>query len=196
MPIKPERLAKADDPRAPAASAESALRPAVTLPHADRGAAGLVALHADRKAPGERLIRRRRNGLAHGPAAFGAGPAGLHAGLHAADCLAALGAPLTNHGAEGAKLRVQLALAQHKIRAGLADLGAVEHQAEMGRLDVFTAHLQAMGGGHLQARGVASLAALDARLEFRGGVGHKPPWLKGKFPRGSPLWVPAAFRKR
>ena len=127
-------------------------------------------------------MRRRPNGLAHGTAAFGAGAAGLHA----ANFLAALGAPLANHGAEGTKLRVQLALAQHEIRAGLADLGAVEHQAEMGRLDVFAAGLQAMGGGHLQARGVASLAALNARLEVRGGLGHKPPRFKGKFQRGSP----------
>jgi hypothetical protein len=169
---------------------------AATLSHADWGAAGLVAFHADRKAPGERFIRRGPNGLAHGAAAFGAGAAGLHAGLHATDVLAAFGAPLTNHGAEGAKLRVQLALAQHEIRTGLADLGAVEHQAQMGRLDVFAADLQAMGGGHLQANGVASLAAFDARLEFRGGVGHKPPWVRGKLQRGSPLGARAVFRKR
>jgi hypothetical protein len=166
---------------------------AATLSHADWGAAGSVAFHADRKAPGERLIRRGRNGLARGAAAFGAGAAGLHAGLHAADVLAALGAPLTNHGAEAAKLRVQLALAQHEIRTGLADLGAVEHQAKMGRLDVFTADLQTMGSSHLQARGVASLAAFDALLEFRGRLGHKPPWLKGECQRVRPLGCPRSF---
>ena len=51
--------------------------------------------------------------------------------------------------------------AQHEIGTRLADLGAVEEQSDMGRLCMFTTHLQTMLRG-FRTNGVAFLTILQA----------------------------------
>lgn len=56
--------------------------------------------------------------------------------------------------------------ARHKVGSRGADLGAVEHEANMLWLSMCAAHFQAMRRCHLKAGYVASLARVDAALHF------------------------------
>src|SRR5262245_55513790 len=65
----------------------------------------------------------------HMPARLGAAAARLGAGAHlwvVSQALAVLRAALADLRAHAAYTRVQIGAAQHKVRAGLADLGTVE----------------------------------------------------------------------
>jgi hypothetical protein len=83
----------------------------------------------------------------HALARFGAARALLGAGPHARVVIhlgARIGAPPADDGAGAARVRVQVGAAHHEIGTRLTDLGAVQHQPHVVRLDVLTAHLQAV----------------------------------------------------
>jgi hypothetical protein len=98
--------------------------------------------------------------------------------------LAILGTSPADFRARRTCVRMQFGAAQHEVGVHLADLRAVEHQANMLRLRMRAALLQAVDGG-LQARLVAIDAQLDASqhlgTEFMtGNIRHaRTPWLRG-----------------
>ena len=106
----------------------------------------------------------------HLPADRGAVPARPGAFLHVAQRLAIGGAGIANIGAEGAKLGVELAFTGQKIGGGGADLGAVQHQAQMLGPRMFAADLQAMSHRHPQTGLVTVLQLVHAVLDL-GTVG-------------------------
>ena len=105
-----------------------------------------------------------RHLVRHPPARIGAAPAHLGARRHArviGHPFAVSRAPFAHFGARGAGVVMQVRPAQHEVRAGLADLGAVHHQSDVIRLRVMPALLEAIRN-RLQARLVAVAADLDA----------------------------------
>src|SRR6266545_4498096 len=108
----------------------------------------------------------RRHHYRHAPAGLSAAAACRGAVLHGrifAQLFARLGAALTDLGADAAGARVEIRAAQHKVRARLADLGAVEQQPDVRGLGVLAALLQAVGNGS-HADAVAVQALLNALL--------------------------------
>lgn len=82
------------------------------------------------------------------PARLGATAAGLGTIFHMlliAQTLTTRGAALANLGADAAGAAVQVRTAQHKVGAGLTDLGTIEKQADMRCRGMLAAHLQTMG---------------------------------------------------
>ena len=80
----------------------------------------------------------------HVLARFGATAASLGAGVHirvVTQPLAVARTALADFGTHTTCAAMKLGTAQHKVRAGLADLGAIEQQPNMGRLGVLAAHL-------------------------------------------------------
>jgi hypothetical protein len=84
--------------------------------------------------------------------------------LHTADVLTAHCARFAHFRAHCTELLVVRGAAQHEIGRGRTDLRAIEHQAEMVRLRVATAALEAHVCSGLQAFGMAVLAILDTLL--------------------------------
>ena len=116
------------------------------------------------------VLVRARSGqgvTGHPVAGLGAAAAGLGAaphGLVVAHPLAVLGAAVAHLGAGAAGEVVELRAADHEVGAGLADLRAVEHQPDVGRLGVPAPPGQAVGQGRAQADLVALLAVVDTLL--------------------------------
>lgn len=82
------------------------------------------------------------------PARLGAAAAGLGTIFHmlvVAQALTTRGAVLASLGADAAGAAMEVRTAQHKVGAGLTDLGTIEQQADMRCLGMFAAHLQAVG---------------------------------------------------
>ena len=75
-------------------------------------------------------------------------PAGLHTILHVPQRGAILFAGLTDLGAEFRQLGMELALAAQRIGGEGAKAGAIQHQPQMLRPGMLSAHLQAMRHGH------------------------------------------------
>jgi hypothetical protein len=103
----------------------------------------------------------------HPLAALGALKTSLDAILHVADGLAARCACPADLGARATHGSVLGGVARHEVEGRLADLGAIEHQPHVGRLGVLSAHLQAVGSRHVQARQVAVVTVLHALLHLR-----------------------------
>jgi hypothetical protein len=82
----------------------------------------------------------------HLAARLGTAAADLRTLVHelVAKALAIGGATLAYFGTYPARTRVELRATDHKICAGLADLGTIEQQADMIRFGMLAAHLQAM----------------------------------------------------
>jgi hypothetical protein len=80
-----------------------------------------------------------------------------------AHLLTTAGAAFTDLGASSAGMNVQLRLAQHEVRADLADLGTIGEQADMVCLGEAAAFAQAVGKS-LQADAVTSHALFDTGL--------------------------------
>ncbi len=87
---------------------------------------------------------RQLSHLSHHAARLRARAAGRDAFGHIAQRLAGRGALFADFGALSANVRVMLRAAQHEVNADGADLGAVEHQLEVVRLDVRAAHFEAV----------------------------------------------------
>jgi hypothetical protein len=115
---------------------------------------------------------------AHRTARLGAFAARLNALVHVTDGFTRLRAVLADVGAFGANMSVVRRAAQHEIGAGLADLSAVHHQTEMGRLNVLTARFQTMRRRHLQTGFVAVETIFDALLHLAVHLLHwfSPPF--------------------
>lgn len=105
-------------------------------------------------------------------AAFSAFAAGIDACLHVADSLAALGAVLANIHAFGADMLGMIAVHQHEMRTGPADLRASEHQAQMLRFNVLAAGFETMVGGCAETGLIALQAFVDAFLHVLRCVVH------------------------
>ena len=114
-------------------------------------------------------------GACHFPATFGACATGINAILHAAHLLAAFGAGVADIGTNPTLLLTEGRTAQQQITGGLADFGAVNHQAKMCRLNVFSASIKAMLHRCVQAGvvafGTGSNAGLQAGVCFCGHIG-------------------------
>jgi hypothetical protein len=67
--------------------------------------------------------------------------------------------------------------AQHEVCGCVAELGAIQHQAQVLGFHMSAALFQAMGGCHLPPHRLATTASFDARFHHWGLVGH------GGFPR-------------
>jgi hypothetical protein len=106
-------------------------------------------------------------------AAFGAFMADGSAFFHIPDTVAVHGAGFADFGAGFAGKVVEPGTAQHEVCRQLADFGAVHHQAEVFRLNVPSAHFQAMIHRRLQAGLGATVADVDTRLhgEMGGACG-------------------------
>jgi hypothetical protein len=121
-----------------------------------------------------RIALRGREDFAfrHPRARFRAASAGLHAFVHVADLLAIVCATAAYFGAHPAGQVMQIRSAQHEVRARLADLGAIHHQAKMRRLHVFASHFEAMIQRGFVADVMAFQALADALFHFRIHVTH------------------------
>src|SRR5688500_7877705 len=93
--------------------------------------------------------------------------AAAHQGVIAAEPLAVLGAPHAHVTTHHAGLRVQWRGAQHEVRAGLTDFGAVQQQTDVLRRGLLTTALETVRD-RLQAQVMAVLAFLDAVLHVGG----------------------------
>jgi len=102
----------------------------------------------------------------HFAARFSAFTARLNALFHLADGFARLRARFANVGAFGADVSVMSGAAQHEVGAGLADLRAVHHQAEVIRLSVLATHFQTVAHRFVQAHTMALRAVLDTLLHL------------------------------
>ncbi len=102
--------------------------------------------------------------VGHCAAAFRAFAASLYAVIHAADLLTALGAGFANLGADRANLLVKSRAAGHEVSRGLADFGAIHHQAEMCGLDVVAPRRKAVGHRGMQTGFVALTTSIYAWL--------------------------------
>lgn len=111
-----------------------------------------------------RRIRRPRV-IAHRFAMFRALPADAHALIHVADLLAAIGTSPAHFSAGSAYCGMQRRFAEHEVHRSLAQLGAIDHQAEMFGLDVFSALLEAVSHCHVQTGFMACPACRDAILQ-------------------------------
>ena len=99
----------------------------------------------------------------------------INAILHAAHLFAAFGAGVADIRTNPTLLLTEGRTAQQQITGGLADFGAVNHQAKMCRLNVFSARIKAMLHRCMQAGFVAfradSNAGLQASVCFVGHIG-------------------------
>ncbi len=116
----------------------------------------------------------------HFAARLRAPPADLRACGHVgilAHPVALVRAALADGGAGGAGVAVHVRAAHHEIRAGAADLGAVEQQANGAFIELGRAFPPEMAGSGLQANAVAVGAVLYAALHgvgaLGGAAGHK-----------------------
>lgn len=100
----------------------------------------------------------------HGAAAIRAIAACLGAVFQVGNLRTAIGAGVANFGTQCAELATKGRVAQHKVARRLANLGTVDHQAEMVRLGVFASGGEAMDHGRMQAGFVATPACIDAGL--------------------------------
>lgn len=111
--------------------------------------------------------------LRHLRARFGASPAhfraALHHGVDRIHSITIVGATAADLGAYTARLVVHLGSPEHEIGAGLANLDAISHQADVIRLGVPASHLQTVRH-RFQANGVAILTILDALPHFLGDL--------------------------
>jgi hypothetical protein len=108
----------------------------------------------------------------HVLARIGAATARLGAGAHiciATEPLAVLRTALADLGAHTTCAAMHSRTAQHKVCADLADLGAIKHQPNVGRLGMLATHLQAMRNGR-QANAVAVQTVRDAGAQLLIGV--------------------------
>ena len=119
------------------------------------------------KEPDSRLVLRAR----HFPAALGASSTCLNAFIHAADFLAAQRACLTDFGANLANTTMKRRVNELKIGRCLADLGAADHKTEVFCLDVFSAGLETVVHGGLQADLMAMTTSLYTGLHGGFSVG-------------------------
>lgn len=114
-------------------------------------------------------------GACHFPAAFGACATGIDAILHAAHLFAAFSARVADISTNPALLLTEGRTAQQQITGDLADFGAVNHQAKMCRLKVFSTGIKAMLHRCVQAGvvafGAGNNAGLQAGVCFVGHVG-------------------------
>ena len=93
-------------------------------------------------------------------------PASVDAVLHVADALAISRALVADLGAFAAEMLVVLGVHQHEVCGRAADLRAGQHQAEMPRLDMLSAGLEAVGHRITQAGLIAAKARVDAVLHL------------------------------
>jgi hypothetical protein len=83
----------------------------------------------------------------HFPARFRAAPASLCARLHhliVCKAFAIFGAALAHLGADSTGMWMQVRITQHEIGAGLAYLGAIQEQADVIWMGMFSSQPQAM----------------------------------------------------
>ncbi len=100
----------------------------------------------------------------HLPASSGAMPTGRDAFIHAANFFAIRRAGLADFGANLANPMLEMRATQLEISRGLANFGAIHQQAEMFGFDVFTAGLEAVVHGGLQADLITTATSFDTGL--------------------------------
>ena len=104
-------------------------------------------------------------GACHFPAACRACATGIDAILHAAHLFTAFRAGVADISTNPTLLLTESRTAQQQITADLADFGAVNHQAKMCRLNVFSASIKAMLHRCVQAGVVAFGTGSNAGLQ-------------------------------
>jgi hypothetical protein len=110
--------------------------------------------------------------MRHLPARFGTAAAGVGAAAHfsiVSHLLAVISAALADFGAHAARQRMKLRPADHEIRAGPADLGAIGQEANVIPRRMPATFPQAMLD-RADADGVTGRTVLDALLHV--SVGH------------------------
>jgi len=90
--------------------------------------------------------------------------AALDAFVHVADLFATVRTGLADCCTCFAVVRAIVAVAGHEVDAGVARGDTVEHQFDVGLLDMIAALRETMTGQHIGARSLAFLAILDAVL--------------------------------
>jgi hypothetical protein len=98
------------------------------------------------------------------PTTLGAGSAGRDTVVHIADLLAIVRASLADFSANLAQAMLEMRAAQLEIGRGLADLGAVHQQSEMGCFDMLSAGLKAVVHGGLQTGLMAVATRINTGL--------------------------------
>ena len=112
----------------------------------------------------------------HSPTRLGAAAAGISAPFHlrvVAELVAASGALLADLSTDGADASMERRLADHEIRAGMADLGAVEQQS----------YVDELAGAEKQKENIGGLLktpeVLRSRYLLRVWVRARPGTAKG-----------------
>jgi len=113
-----------------------------------------------------------RKALHHRTASLRARAASSNTFFHAHERFAVMGADFADLNAEGTGLAVELALMGHQFGGQLADSDTIHHQAEMLRLGMFSAHLNAMRHCRPEAYLVAAQALFDAALHLLAKLMH------------------------
>jgi hypothetical protein len=103
---------------------------------------------------------------------FSAASTLLDAFAHIPDPLTLAGTFIADFRAFTAEVRRVRRLHQHKMRRGPANLRACHHESEVLRLNVLSAHFEAVIHGHAEARLVAADALIDAALCLVRNVVH------------------------
>lgn len=104
----------------------------------------------------------------HGLTGLRALTTSTHALFHVAYTFTAIGARLANLCANCAHYSVKIRSRQHEPGAHEADVGTIEHQAQMTGFDMFPPHLKTMRSGHLKANVMTAAASGDALLRAGG----------------------------
>ena len=107
-----------------------------------------------------------------GPASRDTGAARADAILHTAKFFAVLRAGIADIGAQLAQAGMKLALARQRVSGGDAEGRTIQHQAQMLRPCMFTAHFNAMGHGSPQACSMAAHQMTDAIFDLGAEGGH------------------------